>query len=154
MSGNRVFLDTNLLVYLFTEDEPEKRLVAIRLMDEYQCTTGINNLNELANVLLRKMKVPHIRVIAAIKQILSAVDLGGLSPNLICSAISVSERYGYSFFDSLVISTALSEGASILYSEDMQHQQVIQETLTILNPFIQIVSETPNTQYEVLISGE
>ena len=43
--------------------------------------------------------------------------------------------YAFSYWDSLVISSALESGCSILYSEDMQNGQVINKKLTIKNPF-------------------
>ncbi len=42
----------------------------------------------------------------------------------------------YSFWDSLIVSSALSGGCKVLYSEDMQHKLVINQRLTILNPFL------------------
>ncbi len=45
-------------------------------------------------------------------------------------------RYGYSYWDSLIIATALQNDCSILYSEDMQHNQLIEGKLRIINPLI------------------
>ncbi len=53
----------------------------------------------------------------------------------VIKAIEIRGRYGFSYWDSL-IATALLSGCSILYSEDMQHDQVIESTLKIINPFI------------------
>lgn len=50
-------------------------------------------------------------------------------------AVTIAQRYGYSIFDSLVSAAALHAGATILYSEDMQHGQAI-DGLTIRNPFL------------------
>jgi predicted nucleic acid-binding protein len=51
-------------------------------------------------------------------------------------AWTLSQRYGFSHFDSLVIATALDAGCERLYTEDLQHGQVIDGHLTILNPFM------------------
>jgi predicted nucleic acid-binding protein len=45
-------------------------------------------------------------------------------------------RYAVSFWDSLVIASALEAQASVLYSEDLQHEQVIEDRLKIINPFV------------------
>ncbi|MCY7350108.1 MAG: hypothetical protein LH606_05515 [Cytophagaceae bacterium] len=50
-------------------------------------------------------------------------------------ALRIKGRYGYQFYDSLIIATALQVGCTVLYSEDMQDGQVIDLRLTILNPF-------------------
>jgi predicted nucleic acid-binding protein len=49
-------------------------------------------------------------------------------------ALGVQARYGYSFYDSLIVAAALDAGCNRLYSEDMQDGQRI-EGLTIENPF-------------------
>ena len=49
-------------------------------------------------------------------------------------AIEIKHRYQYSYWDSLIIASALESNCSILYSEDMHHGQVIEGRLTIQNP--------------------
>ena len=51
--------------------------------------------------------------------------------------LKLQERWRFSWYDSLIICAALEAGCEILYSEDLQHQQKI-ETLTIINPFIEL----------------
>lgn len=52
-------------------------------------------------------------------------------------ALKLAKKYRYSYFDSLILASALEHDCSILYSEDMQHQQLIENKLTIYNPFVQ-----------------
>jgi len=51
-------------------------------------------------------------------------------------ACQVAQRYGFSFYDSLIVAAALEADCVVLYSEDLQHEQVIEQTLTVKNPFI------------------
>lgn len=51
-------------------------------------------------------------------------------------AIRISERFGYSIYDSLIIAAAILAGCDALYTEDMQDGQVIDQQLTIKNPFM------------------
>jgi predicted nucleic acid-binding protein len=51
--------------------------------------------------------------------------------------LNIAERYGFSFYDSLIISSALQSGCTVLYSEDMQHGQKIDGQLLISNPFLE-----------------
>jgi predicted nucleic acid-binding protein len=51
------------------------------------------------------------------------------------SQLTVMERYRFSFYDSLIIATALEASCTTLYSEDMQHGQLIENKLLIINPF-------------------
>lgn len=50
--------------------------------------------------------------------------------------MKINLTYGYAYWDSLIISTAINENCSLIYSEDMQHNQSIENKLKILNPFI------------------
>jgi predicted nucleic acid-binding protein len=50
-------------------------------------------------------------------------------------AVMISERFGYSLFDSVIVATALRAGCNTLYTEDLQHRQTIDRRLTIINPF-------------------
>ena len=47
----------------------------------------------------------------------------------------VSRKYSYSYWDSLIIASALESNCSILYTEDMQDGQIIEDRLRIMNPF-------------------
>jgi predicted nucleic acid-binding protein len=58
------------------------------------------------------------------------------SDSTILEAFRIAERYGFSFYDSLIISAALESGCNTLYSEDMQHGQLIENRLKIVNPFV------------------
>ena len=54
----------------------------------------------------------------------------------VAKAIEINNRYGYSYWDSLIVATALRSNCNILYSEDMQNSQLIEDRLRIINPFI------------------
>jgi len=50
-------------------------------------------------------------------------------------AIALNARYGFSYYDCLMLASALESGCSVIYTEDMKHGQVINGTLKIVNPF-------------------
>jgi predicted nucleic acid-binding protein len=52
-------------------------------------------------------------------------------------ALDIAARYGFSHYDSLIIAATLESDCMTLYSEDLQHGQVIDQRLTIINPFKQ-----------------
>ncbi len=57
MNG-KVFFDTNILLYLYSADEPEKQSISLHAVHDCICpTVSTQTLNELANTLFRKMKV-------------------------------------------------------------------------------------------------
>ncbi len=59
-----------------------------------------------------------------------------MTSNHVISALSLADKYGYHFYDSLILATALAENCTLVYSEDLQHGQLIESTLIIQNPFI------------------
>ena len=52
------------------------------------------------------------------------------------TALNIRERYNFSWYDSLIVGTALEAGCETLYSEDMQNGQLINNSLRIVNPFM------------------
>jgi predicted nucleic acid-binding protein len=47
----------------------------------------------------------------------------------------ISDRYGFSYWDSLIVAAALDAGCAVLYTEDLQNGQTIDSALRIINPF-------------------
>ena len=134
---DRVFIDTNILIYNYSE-EKDKRERALRIIEENQdkdIVISLQIVNEFVNILKKKFQKDHEEIRNALEEIESVFVIWELSLNLIKDSIRVSERYKYSYYDSLVISAALDSGCSILYTEDMQHNQSIDNKLKIINPF-------------------
>jgi predicted nucleic acid-binding protein len=133
---DRCFFDTNLLVYLYSEDEAEKRSEVIdRLTDTASPFISTQVLQELSNVLLKKFKLTEEKVAEVLKEIESSFFIWPNSFETVQKALSIKKRYGYSFYDALIIVSAIDSGCAVLYSEDLQHGQIIEDRLQILNPF-------------------
>ncbi len=132
---DKIFLDSNVLVYLFSRQEPRKRAIALSTIHGRKCTTGTNNINETINVLRMKLRKSLDELLLALEDIEQVVEIVSFDTNTIRSASRIMDRYKYSYFDSLVIATALECGCSRLCTEDMQHGQRIDELLEIENIF-------------------
>ena len=128
------FLDTNILIYAFAEND--WRLdVAERLVNEGGAIS-VQVLNEAANILHRKFgfRWPRIR------EILDTVESTCLKPLPLTlethdHAVEIAARYGYTIYDGLILASAIEASSPILYTEDLQHGQVI-EDVRIVNPFL------------------
>ena len=59
-----------------------------------------------------------------------------MSASTVSSALDIMTKYQFSYWDSLILSAALENDCPVLYSEDLQHQQRIEDKLIIHNPFI------------------
>jgi len=132
----KAFIDTNLLIYLYSQDQPEKRGQVLKLVETHDCTISVQVLNEFVNVLKRKFFQSTQRIEAAILEIESCFPIQGLSASLVKHALVISDRFGYSHYDSLIITAALESECTILFTEDMQHNQSINGRLIIHNPFM------------------
>jgi len=136
MSGDRVFLDTNVLIYLYSEDEDKKRDAAYKVVNRDCCLTSTQALNEASNVWYGKYnwnKHQIMKYLDGIEAVCEKVLL--VQRETINRALNVKDRYGYSYFDSLMIASALDSGCSVLFSEDMSDGQTIEGQLRIINPF-------------------
>ena len=133
------FLDTNVFVYLFDEaDAGKQRQAEILVNSVLVSRTGCISfqvVQETLNVLIRKIKTPVDRVREILIDVL--IPLWQVNPTaaLYQDAISIQGRYGFSFYDSLIVAAALEAGCTRLYSEDLQHGRQVQR-LTIINPFL------------------
>lgn len=130
---NAEFVDTNVILYSLS-DEVTKRCQALVILAN-QPVLSLQVLNEAANVMRRKLgfEIPAIREV--LLRWLRESRLHPLAPSTLLSALEVAARYGFSHYDSLIIAAALKSGCMTLYSEDLQHGQVIDRRLTIVNPF-------------------
>ena len=134
MSDN-VFLDTNIFVYLYSEDELEKQSVVLDIVEQIRCVTSTQVLNEFCSVCLRKLAMSVNEVSQSIREIVATCELCYIDMDTIQKALSLKDKYGYAYYDCLVLSSAIQNGCNIVYSEDMQHNQLIEGTLKIVNPF-------------------
>ena len=134
------FLDTNVLIYVFDKDSPNKAAVArqlySRLVREKSGLVSVQVLQEFFVTLSKKFTVTlsaddverEVRDLSALPKVIET-DVA-----LVLDSITLSRRYKLSFWDGLIIQAALRGGASVLYSEDLQDGQII-DSITIANPF-------------------
>ena len=131
----KVFLDTNIFVYSYSNSDPVKKERAIDLYDQYFCWSSIQALNEFCNVCVKKWKQNKPEIERSIHEIMDACQIGVISSYTLFEALRLQDRYQFSFFDSLMLASALEYGCEYFMSEDLSSGQVIDETLTIINPF-------------------
>lgn len=137
----RFFLDTNVFVYTFDTASPAKRAIGRELVERALATRegliSYQVVQEFLNVagtkFARPLTVPDRR--RYLDRVLVPLCEVFAIPELYLRALGVQERYGYGFYDSLILAGALEAGCTTLYSEDLQAGQRI-ETLEIVDPFV------------------
>ena len=133
MSG-RIFLDTNVLVYSYAEHEPLKRTLAQAVVASASGEAWISTqvLIEFINVSHRKLKAAWPDIQVTLIELLNSYQV---KPATIAHATRLAHRYGFSWFDALIVAAALECGCDTLYSEDFNPGQLIEGTLRVMNPF-------------------
>ncbi len=104
--------------------------------DEILISTQV--INEVVNILYRKFKLDLESIENVIFEMDNNFKIVNFSLTTQIKAIRIKKKYKLQYYDSLILATALENGCNVLYSEDMQHKQCIENTLTIINPFEQL----------------
>lgn len=135
--ADRAFVDTNILLYAHDTAAGRKHEMALKLIaslwQEDRGSLSLQVLQEFSSVLLNKFKIPLKTVKDWIKPYEQWMISGFGFPSLM-AALELKERYGFSFWDSLIFQAAFEAEAKTLYSEDFSHGQKIR-TLQVINPF-------------------
>lgn len=138
------FIDTNVWVYALLEarNDDGKQQAALELLRNLPTTVSImvsvQVINEFHWTLARKYRladdVVHDKAINGIVAFASAVLPLELDTYLEASCIR--KRYNFSFWDSLIVASALQAGCAALYSEDLNHGMIVDKRLHVINPFL------------------
>jgi predicted nucleic acid-binding protein len=128
------FFDTNILVYAQQSGGKAGRA---RALFSGGGKLSVQVLNEFAAVSRRKQRRDWSAIAEAIDDVLTVVDPPlALTHDIHTAARALAEDHGISFYDALIVASAIEAGCDILYSEDMQHGRSI-GGLAIVNPFLE-----------------
>jgi predicted nucleic acid-binding protein len=136
-TGDRVcqfFLDTNIVLYSVISDDFEKAEKALKLL-EIGDYISVQVLNEMISVLRGRKKWNWSNVNAALNAASGVLKVVDLTLDAHRLAVEISTRYNYSIYDANILASAKLSGCDTLWSEDMQHGQMV-DGVTILNPFL------------------
>ena len=89
----------------------------------------------MSNTLFRKFKLNADEVRETVLELNDNFPIVNFNLQTQLKAIEIKEKYQLQFYDSMILATAFENGCNIVFSEDMQHNQVIENQLTIINPF-------------------
>jgi predicted nucleic acid-binding protein len=144
MSAEIRFLDTNILVYLFDGDEPTKQAIAERILrDDSGIRLSSQVLAEFYIAVTRKLGRPMSpeQGLAAVQHF-KTYPVAPITQDLVTRGISRSIDSRISFWDGLIVETALAEKARLLITEDLQDGWTI-GSMRIWNPFKPAESDNP-----------
>jgi len=138
MTAAKTFVDSNILIYAYDADAGAKQVLAEKCLDDlWKSQTGCLSLQVLQEFYVnatRKLHtpLPHLRARQIVQRF---AEWEPIRPDLemFLRATDLVAQKRFSFWDALIIVTALESGATTLYSEDFTAGQTIQG-LKIRNP--------------------
>jgi predicted nucleic acid-binding protein len=133
MSGGKPFFDTNILLYLLSDDDA-KADKAEELLGAGG-VVSVQVLNEFASVAIRKLSMSIADVREVLDTVRAVCRVDPITVEIHDRGLDVVERYRFSLYDAMIVASALIGECRALYSEDLQHHQRIDDKLTIINPF-------------------
>lgn len=137
---SRSFFDTNVLLYMYDDDEPQKKARAIdvfdRAVEDNLAVLSTQVLQEFYVNATRKLTTPLSpeRAAARVRDF-TRLPLVRVDEAMILAAIERNRDMSLSFWDALVVEAALRAGAGRLLTEDLQHGQEM-DGLRVENPFL------------------
>jgi len=137
--SDKVFLDTNILVYAYDENEPKKQQKAQDILtdgiEQESSFLSVQVLGEFFNIVTRHIPQPMSSDEALeIIDMLSIMPVQEIDLTMVKRAIDTHKTYKISYWDSLILSAAERAGCTMLFSEDLSDGQTYQNIL-VRNPF-------------------
>lgn len=139
MPEDKLFIDTNIIIYAYDVTAGKKHETAREMITElWDSGLGVISTQVLQEFFVNVVqKIPKPIDLQQAKEIVRDFLKWQVVVNTgesIVDAIDICIRFGYSFWDSMIIEAAIKGGATILISEDLQDGQVI-SGVAIRNPF-------------------
>lgn len=132
---DNVFVDTNIWLYAFMEDKGEKNKIAFSIISNTNIFLSTQVVNEICINLITKTDYNEDDIAKLVNNVYSKYNVSIIDKQTILLSSNVRKKYKVSYWDSLIIASAIEDECSTIYTEDMQSGQVIEEKLKILNPF-------------------
>ena len=132
----RCFLDSNIWLYAFISTQHrEKSEIAKAIIQNNEIITSTQVINEVSINLIKKAGFDESRTRSLIASFYKQQEVIEPGLEVLLEASTMRSRYQFSFWDSLIVASALTGGATILYSEDMHDGLAIETRMRIVDPF-------------------
>jgi len=130
------FIDTNIWLYAFLETQhTEKSIIARSAIREKEITISTQIINEVCVNLIKKIQFPEENTQKLIASFYKECTVVEINKAVLLKASELRQQNKFSFWDSVIVASALCSNTDILYSEDMQDGFLVENKLRIVNPF-------------------
>ena len=127
------FIDSNIWLYAFIET-PQKSAIAKSIISNSDIAISTQVINEVCVNLIKKVHFSEKNIQHLTESFYNKYDVIEINREILLKASDIRGHHSFSFWDSLIVASALFWHSDILYSEDMQAGFIIEETV-IVNPF-------------------
>jgi predicted nucleic acid-binding protein len=132
--SDKLFFDTNVLIYAVAKDA-ERTPAALAWLSRGG-SINAQVLNEFTNTARRKLNHTWDAVVEAVEALrILCTECVPITEYTHRLAVDISRRHGFHFYDALIVASALETKCTMLVTEDLQDGQIIDDQLTIHNPF-------------------
>jgi len=132
---DKIFVDSNVWLYMANNDSPEKKSISLNLLNR-DTYTSPQVLFECINVCRKKLKLNSEIAFSFAENLLQVNKLIEENANIVYTALQLCRQSSFQPFDAKIVATALEAGCNTLYSEDMHHGLLVNNSLRIINPFV------------------
>lgn len=134
--NDKIFVDSNVFIYLF-DSHGRKKEIAKTILATHP-VISVQVVSENMNVLFKKFRdqLTDEQIKSHKQRLLKNCTVTDLSSETLDIAFEIKLAYVLQWYDSLTLAAALEADCSILYSEDMQHGLLVDNSLRIINPFV------------------
>lgn len=133
----RCFIDTNVLVYADSTDEPRKQRIAIDLLRHLRFerlgVLSTQVLNEYIQVSLRKLGLSHAHIREQL-HCYRQLEIATVTPDNVDMALDLHQKHALNYWDALIVASAHIAGCSVLLTEDMGTGEIL-AGVKLVNPF-------------------
>jgi predicted nucleic acid-binding protein len=130
------FADSNIWLYALLDlQDIVKADIAKTILKTGNMAVSAQVINEVSRNLLKSGGFEETEIAEFIRAVYENYKVIETSEEILLKASELRVRYNFSFWDSLIVASALYAEADILYTEDMQDNMLAEDTLRIRNPF-------------------
>ncbi|HEY0294548.1 MAG TPA: PIN domain-containing protein [Bordetella sp.] len=131
--ADKVFLDSNVILYSLSSDQDKIR-AAVSLLAR-RPTISVQVLNEVANVCTTKLRMAWDKTDLFLQEMRDLCRIMPLTIEAHENAVQLAQRYRLPFYDACIAASARAANCRVLYTEDLHHGLVVEDSLLIQNPF-------------------
>ncbi len=132
---DRIFVDTNILIYYVSDDIPKKVISRDLLICNEEIVISSQVINEFMAITRKKKILSVKKSIYYAEEFMDIFEFSVITQATIKQSFKIMEKYKFSNWDSLIIASALENTCDKVCTEDMQDGQRIEDRLMIINPF-------------------